>query len=41
MNTTGKRVAVYLRVSTGGQTTENQRRELAAVAKQLEGRRGL
>jgi DNA invertase Pin-like site-specific DNA recombinase len=30
----GKRVAVYLRVSTGGQTTENQRRELAAVAKQ-------
>lgn len=27
-----KRVAVYLRVSTDGQTTENQRRELEAVA---------
>jgi DNA invertase Pin-like site-specific DNA recombinase len=27
-----KRVAVYLRVSTGEQTTENQRRELEAVA---------
>lgn len=27
-----KRVALYLRVSTGEQTTENQRRELAAVA---------
>ena len=30
---TPKRVAFYLRVSTGGQTTANQRRELAAVAK--------
>jgi Resolvase, N terminal domain len=30
---TAKRVAFYLRVSTGGQTTANQRRELAAVAK--------
>lgn len=29
-----KRVAFYLRVSTGSQTVENQRRELAAVAKQ-------
>jgi DNA invertase Pin-like site-specific DNA recombinase len=29
-----KRVALYLRVSTGDQTTENQRRELEAVAKQ-------
>ena len=28
-----KRVAIYLRVSTGGQTTANQRRELRAVAK--------
>jgi DNA invertase Pin-like site-specific DNA recombinase len=28
-----KRVALYLRVSTSGQTVENQRRELAAVAK--------
>jgi DNA invertase Pin-like site-specific DNA recombinase len=27
------RVALYLRVSTGGQTTANQRRELTAVAK--------
>src|SRR4051794_32185243 len=27
-----KRVALYLRVSTGGQTIENQRRELQAVA---------
>jgi DNA invertase Pin-like site-specific DNA recombinase len=27
-----KRVGIYLRVSTGGETTENQRRELAAVA---------
>ena len=27
-----KRVGIYLRVSTGGQTTENQRRELEAVA---------
>jgi DNA invertase Pin-like site-specific DNA recombinase len=27
-----KRVAVYLRVSTGEQTTDNQRRELEAVA---------
>jgi len=28
-----KRVALYLRVSTAGQTVENQRRELTAVAK--------
>src|SRR5712671_1172533 len=28
-----KRVAIYLRVSTGSQTTANQRRELEAVAK--------
>lgn len=28
----GRRVAIYLRVSTDGQTTENQRRELEAVA---------
>jgi DNA invertase Pin-like site-specific DNA recombinase len=28
-----KRVGIYLRVSTNGQTTENQRRELKAVAK--------
>ena len=28
-----RRVGIYLRVSTTGQTTENQRRELAAVAK--------
>jgi DNA invertase Pin-like site-specific DNA recombinase len=28
-----KRVALYLRVSTSGQTVENQRRELVAVAK--------
>jgi hypothetical protein len=28
-----KRVGIYLRVSTNGQTTENQRRELEAVAK--------
>ena len=27
-----KRVGIYLRVSTGDQTTENQRRELEAVA---------
>ena len=27
-----KRAAIYLRVSTNGQTTENQRRELQAVA---------
>ena len=27
-----KRTGIYLRVSTGGQTTENQRRELEAVA---------
>lgn len=32
--TTGKRVAIYLRVSTGGQTTDNQRRELEGVAHQ-------
>ena len=30
---TMKRVGIYLRVSTNGQTTENQRRELEAVAK--------
>jgi DNA invertase Pin-like site-specific DNA recombinase len=29
-----KRVAIYVRVSTGGQTTENQERELRSVAKQ-------
>src|SRR5258707_6077727 len=29
----GKRVAIYLRVSTDGQTVENQRRELKAAAK--------
>jgi DNA invertase Pin-like site-specific DNA recombinase len=28
-----KRIAIYLRVSTGSQTTANQRRELSAVAK--------
>ena len=28
-----KQIAIYLRVSTGGQTTANQRRELGAVAK--------
>jgi hypothetical protein len=28
----GKRVAIYLRVSTSEQTTDNQRRELEAVA---------
>ena len=27
-----KRVGIYLRVSTDGQTTQNQRRELEAVA---------
>jgi len=27
-----RRVGIYLRVSTDGQTTENQRRELEAVA---------
>src|SRR6478672_9346665 len=34
MNTRAKakRVAIYVRVSTGEQTTENQRRELLAVA---------
>src|SRR3977135_1682447 len=32
--TVGKQVAIYLRVSTGGQSTQNQRRELAAGAKQ-------
>src|SRR5258708_12460454 len=31
--TKGKRVAIYLRVSTDGQTVENQRRELRAAAK--------
>lgn len=30
----GKRVAFYLRVSTGGQTVENQRQELAKAAEQ-------
>jgi DNA invertase Pin-like site-specific DNA recombinase len=30
----GKRVAFYLRVSTGGQTVENQRQELAQAAQQ-------
>jgi DNA invertase Pin-like site-specific DNA recombinase len=30
----GKRVAFYLRVSTGGQTSENQRLELATAAEQ-------
>ena len=29
----GKRVALYLRVSTAEQTTKNQHRELEAVAK--------
>src|SRR5690242_17328645 len=28
----GKRVAIYLRVSTDGQTVDNQRQELAAAA---------
>ena len=28
-----RRVAIYLRVSTGSQSTKNQRRELEAVAK--------
>ena len=28
-----KRVAIYVRVSTDGQTVENQKRELEAVAK--------
>lgn len=32
MNATPRKVAFYLRVSIGEQTTENQRRELAAVA---------
>ena len=32
MNTTLRRAALYLRVSTDGQTTENQRLELATVA---------
>jgi hypothetical protein len=37
-----KRVGIYLRVSTDSQTTENQRRELEAVAARwLAGRRGL
>ena len=31
-NAAGKRVALYLRVSSDGQTVENQRRELQAVA---------
>ena len=33
-----KRVALYLRVSTKGQTVENQRRELEAVAARGAGR---
>ena len=33
MTKTGKRVAVYARVSTSGQTVQNQLRELRAVAK--------
>jgi len=32
----GRRAAIYLRVSTDSQTTENQRRELAAVAARME-----
>jgi hypothetical protein len=32
MKSAQKRVAIYLRVSTGEQTTENQRRELEEVA---------
>lgn len=32
---TSKRVALYLRVSTDSQTTENQHRELAAVAERM------
>src|SRR5437870_2806579 len=32
MKNTGKRTALYLRVSTSGQTVENQRRELLAAA---------
>lgn len=32
MSTKSKRAAIYLRVSTGEQTTENQRRELEAAA---------
>jgi DNA invertase Pin-like site-specific DNA recombinase len=32
MNSKQKRGAIYVRVSTDGQTTENQRRELKAVA---------
>ena len=28
-----RRVGIYVRVSTAGQTTENQKRELEAVAK--------
>jgi DNA invertase Pin-like site-specific DNA recombinase len=32
----GKRVAIYLRVSTDEQTTSNQRRELKAVAERHE-----
>src|SRR6478609_8754121 len=34
MTRTTKRAAIYLRVSTSGQTTENQRRELETVAAQ-------
>ncbi len=30
-----RRVAIYTRVSTGGQTTANQLRELRAAAKRL------
>lgn len=32
MSIASKRVALYLRVSTSGQTVENQRRELQAIA---------
>ena len=32
----GKRAAIYLRVSSSEQTTDNQRRELEAVAAQLD-----
>jgi DNA invertase Pin-like site-specific DNA recombinase len=32
------RIAIYARVSTGGQTTENQIRELEAVAARMDGR---
>jgi Resolvase, N terminal domain len=32
MNSEGRRAAIYVRVSTGSQTTENQLRELRGVA---------